>query len=98
MIQLGFVWVRFGVRLCDTLRDYLGVTFLVTCVVAVGALHPCSVLEELAAESTTHDVVELLLHELVAVLLHHIFFALPDCTLSAESKIEWLLVASVLCK
>ena len=69
-----------------------------TCVIAVGTLHTSSVLEKLAAESTTHDVVELLLDKFVAILLHDVFFALSDCTLSAKSKVKRLFVTSVLCK
>ena len=96
MVEFSFVRVRLGVRLCDTLGDHLGVALLVTSVVAVCTLHTSRILQEIAAQSTTHDVVKLLLHKLVAVLLDHVFLALANGTLSAKTKIEWGLVLRVL--
>lgn len=95
MVEFGFIRICLGIRLCDTLGDHLGVTLLVTCVIAVGTLHTSRVLQKVAAESAAHDVVELLLHKLVSVLLDHIFLALTDSTLSAKANIERSLVLRV---
>lgn len=96
MIDLCFVWVRFSVRLGDTLRDNFLVAVLVAGELAVGALHTSRIFEEFSAKRTAHDAVELLLDELVSILLVHFFFSLANCTLTAESKIEGLLVAILL--
>jgi hypothetical protein len=96
VVELRLVWIGFGVRLGDALGNHLWVALLVTRVVAVRALHTGSILEKFATESTSHDVVELLLHELVPILLDHIFFALTDGTFATKTKIERLLVCRVL--
>jgi hypothetical protein len=69
-----------------------------TRVVAVRALHTGGILQEFTTESTTHNVVELLLDELVSVLLDDIFFTLTDGTFTTKAKIEGLFVAGVLGK
>jgi hypothetical protein len=98
VVELGLVWVGFGIGLSDTLGDNLRITLLVTRVVAVGALHTGGILEEFTTESTTHNVVELLLDELVSVLLDDIFFTLTNGTFATKAKIEGLFVAGVLGK
>lgn len=95
VVELGLVWVGFGVGLSDALGNNLGVTLLVARVVAVRTLHTGGVLEKFTTERTTHDVVELLLDELVSVLLDDIFFALTNGTFTTKTKIEGLLVAGV---
>jgi len=95
VIELGLVWVGFGVGLSDALGNNLGVALLVTRVVAVRALHTGGILKELATERTTHNVVELLLDELVSVLLDDVFFTLANGTFATKTKIEGLLVAGV---
>lgn len=95
MIELGFVWVCFGVRLRNTLSDHSRVALLVTRVIAVGALHTSRVFEKVAAECAAHDVVELLLHKLVTILLDHVFLALTNSSLSTKTDIECCLVLRV---
>jgi hypothetical protein len=52
-------------------------------VLAVLALHPGRILEELATQCAPHDLVKLVLHELVSEFLVNLFFLLPDRALSA---------------
>ena len=67
MVQLLLVWVCLRVGLAYALGNHFSVTLLVARIFAILTLHASRVLEELAAESATHDVVELLKHELVAI-------------------------------
>lgn len=90
MVDLFLVRVRFRVGLADTLGDDTGITLGVAGVFAVLALHAGRIFEEVAAKSTAHDVVKLLLDELVPIHLVHIFFPLSNSTLSAKTKIELL--------
>ena len=71
--------IRFG----DTLRHDALVALFVTCVAAVFALVSDSVQEEVAAERTEHQLVELGLHELVSVHLVYISLAFADGALTA---------------
>jgi hypothetical protein len=96
MVEFGLVWVGFGVRLRDTFGNDFRITLLVASVVTVRTLHTGSVLEELAAKSATHDVVELLLHELVAILFNDLFFTLANSAFATKSDVKWRLVARVL--
>lgn len=98
VVELCLVWIGLGVGLGDALCDDLGIAFLVASIVAVGALHACSILEKFSTESAAHDVVELLLDKLVSILLDHVLFALTDSTLTTKTKIKGLLVARVLDK
>jgi len=95
VVEFGFVRIGFGVGLSDTLGDDLGITLFVAGVIAVRALHASSILEELAAESTTHNVVELLLHKFVTVLFDHLFLSLTNSAFPAESNVKWRLVTGV---
>ena len=61
-------------------------------ILAVRALHASRVLEKLAAESTAHDVVKLLLHELVTILLDDLLLSLANGTFTTKSDIKRLLV------
>lgn len=88
VVDLLFVRVRLGIGLADTLGDDARVTLDVTCVLAVLALHAGAALEEIAAEGTAHNVVELPLDKLVAVHLVHLLLALPDGTFSAQTKVD----------
>ena len=67
MVNLLLLWIGLGVRFTDTLRDHASITFGVTGVFTVLTLHSSRILQEVAAQSTSHDVVELLRHEFVAV-------------------------------
>lgn len=88
MIELLFGGIRVSVGLADTLRDYLGIAFLMACILAVFTLHTSGILEEVAAECASHDVVELLNHKLMAVQLVDLFLALANGTLTVEPNIE----------
>ena len=57
-------------------------------VLAVLTLHAGAALEEVAAERTAHDVVELSLHELVSVHLVHFLLALPYGALPTKAEIH----------
>lgn len=96
MIEFRFVGIGFCVGLRDTFRHHLGITLLVASIFAVRTLHAGRILEKLAAQGATHDVVELLLHKLVTVLLMHLFLLLPDGALSAKTQIKWRLVLCML--
>jgi hypothetical protein len=98
VVELGLVGIGLGVGLGDALCDNFGVAFLVAGVVAVGALHASSILEEFTTEGAAHDIVELLLHELVTILLDHILFSLTNGTFTTQTEIKRLLVACILDK
>ena len=55
----------------------------------IGTLHTSSVLEKIAAERASHDIVERLLDELVAELFDDFFLLLTHRTFTAETKIKW---------
>lgn len=88
MVDFLLIRISLIVGLADTLSDDLGVTFPMACVLAVGTLHTGCVLEEVSAQSTAHDVVELLRDELVALLFVDFFLFLTDGTLSVETNVE----------
>lgn len=98
VVEFCLIRIGLGIGLSDALCDDFGVALLVASVVAVGALHASSVLEEFGTESAAHDVVELLLHKLVSILLDHILLALTDGALTTQTEIEGLFVAGVLDK
>lgn len=95
MVEFGFIRIGFGVGLGDTLGDDLWITFLVASVIAIRALHTRGVFEEFTTESTTHNVVKLLLNKLVAILFDNLFFTLTNGAFSTKSSIERRFVASV---
>jgi hypothetical protein len=88
VIDFLLVGVCLVVRFADTLRDDFRVALSVASVFAVGALHASSILQEVAAKSTTHDIVELLCDELVTLLFVDFLLSLPDCTLTVETYVE----------
>lgn len=88
VIDLLFIRIGLVVGLADTLGDHFGITLAVAGVLAVCALHTSSVLQEIAAKSTAHNIVELLRDELVALLLVDLFFLLADSSLSIETDVE----------
>ena len=88
MVDLLFVGVRLVVGLADTFGNDLGITFGVAGVLAIRALHAGRVFEEVSAECTAHDVIELLLDEFVALLLVDLFLLLPDRTLSVKTNVK----------
>lgn len=88
MIELLFGGIGFSVGLADTLCDYLGIAFLMAGVLAVLALHTSGILEKVAAERASHDVVELLNHKLMTVQLVDLFLTLANSTLTVEPNIE----------
>lgn len=60
MIDFLLVRIRLCVGLAYTLSYNTSITFSVASIFAVLALHASGVFEKIAAESTAHDVVELL--------------------------------------
>jgi len=98
MVDLLLVRIRFGIGLADTLGDDTRVALGVAGIFAVFALHSGGILEEIAAQSTSHDVVELLRYELMAVHLVDLFLPLSDGTFSVESNIERPPVLGLFCK
>lgn len=96
MIDLFFVGVGLVVGFADTLGDDLLVTFSVTSILAVSTLHTGRILQEVAAKSTAHDVVELLRNELVSLLLVDFFLLLSDGSLTVQSNVEWTAVLQLL--
>ncbi len=88
MIEFLFGGIRVSVGFADTFRNYLGIAFLMACVLAVFALHTSGVLEKVAAERASHDIVELLNHKFMAVQLVDLFFALAYSSLPVEPNIE----------
>ena len=89
--MVDFLLVRVGlvIRLADTLGDDLGIALAMASILAVGTLHSCSILQKVAAQSTAHDVVELLGDELVTLLLVYLFLLLSDGTLTVETDVKW---------
>lgn len=96
VIDLLFVWVGLIIRLADAFCDYLGVAFGVAGVFAVLTLHAGRVFEQFSTESTTHDIVELLLDEFVALLFVNLFFLLSYSTLPIKTDVERTALTSLL--
>jgi hypothetical protein len=88
VVDLLLVGIGLVVRLADTFGDNLLVALAVAGILAVRALHARSVLEELSAQRTAHDVVELLGDELVTLLLVNLFLLLTHGTLTVETNVE----------
>lgn len=96
VVEFLFDWIRLVDQLSDAVGHHLGITLLMTCIVAARTLHTSSVFQQLAALSTAHDAIKLLLYELVSALLHNILFPLMNSSFSAQNKVKWLLVPRVL--
>lgn len=96
MVDLFFLGVCLRVALADAFGNYTLVAFRVTRILAVLTLHAGGVFEKIAAESTSHDVVELLLDKFVAIHFVDLFFALTNSTLSAETDVDGALVTVLL--
>ena len=76
MIQLLFVGIRFCIRFADTLCDNLGVALFMTRIFTILTLHTSRILQKVSAQSTTHDIIELLQDELVPEHFMDFFFPL----------------------
>jgi hypothetical protein len=87
MVDLCFVRIGFCCWLRNALGNHFSVATLVAGELAVGTLHTSGILEEFSTESTTHNVVELLLNEFVTVLFVYFFLLLTNGTLTAKTKI-----------
>lgn len=96
MIDLLLVGVGFVVGLADTLGDNLRVAFPVASVLAVRALHTRGILEEISAQRTAHNVVELLGDKLVTLLFVNLLLLLAHSTLSVETNIEGTTILQLL--
>ena len=94
MVDLLFLRVRLSVTLADTFGDNAGVTLGVASVLAVLALHTGRVLEEISAERTAHDIVELLRYEFVSLFLVDFFLSLTNRTLPIQTNIDALQLAA----
>jgi hypothetical protein len=60
VVEFRLIRIGFGVRLCDALGDHFAIALFMARVLAVRALHSSRVLQEISAQSTPHDVIELL--------------------------------------
>ena len=89
--MIDFFLIRIGlvVGFTDTFRDDFRVTFAMASVFTILALHAGGIFEELPAERTTHDIVELLGNEFMSLFLVDLFFSLTNRTLSIETNVEW---------
>jgi hypothetical protein len=96
VIDLLLVGVGLIVGLADTLGDNLRVAFTVASVLAVRALHARGILEEISAQRTAHDVVELLGDKLVALLFVNLLLLLAHGTLSVETNVEGTTILQLL--
>jgi hypothetical protein len=88
VVELLLFRICFCIGLADTFGDDFGIALLVAGILAIGALHASCILEKIAAESTAHDVIELLCYEFVPVHFVHLLLALPNGTLAVEADIE----------
>ena len=88
VVDLFLVRIRFVVCFADTLGNHFRITFGMASILAVRTLHSCRVFEKVAAQSTAHDVVKLLLDKLVSLLLVHDLFLLTNSTLSIQTDVE----------
>ncbi len=86
MINLLFVRISLCIRLAYTLRDHTRIALRVASIFTVLALHARGILEEIAAQRTSHNVIELLLDELVAVHLVNFLLPLPNGALATKSS------------
>lgn len=96
VVDLLFVGIGLVVGLANTLGDDLRVAFAMAGVLAIRTLHARSILEELSAQRTAHNVVELLGNELVTLLLVNLFLLLTDSALTVETDVEGTAVLQLL--
>lgn len=97
MVQFCLVRVTFRVRLANALGYNLRVAFFVAHVFAIRTLHAYCVLEQLSAQCTSHDVVELLCDELVTVEFVNIFLALTNGTFTVQTCVKGSTLSCFLC-
>ena len=74
-----------NIRLGYALGDYLLVALLVASVTTILTLITNSVKQEIVAECTKHELVELLLNKLVSIHFVNLAFSLPDGTLPSKA-------------
>ncbi len=88
--MVDFLLIRVGliIGLANTFGDNFGITLLVACVLAICALHTCSIFEEIPAKGTTHNVIELLRNEFVSLLLMNFFLFLADSALAIKTDVK----------
>jgi hypothetical protein len=89
VVELLFLWICFVVCFADTLCNHVSVAFPVASVFAVCALHTGRVFEEVSAQGTSHDVVELLLNEFVAVHFVYLLLSLTNSTFTVKTQVNW---------
>ena len=95
VVDLFLVRICFVVGLANALGDDLGIASPVTQVLAVSTLHTGGVLQQLPAQGTAHNVVELLIDEFVALLLRDNFLLLTDGTLTIKPNVVHAAVTGV---
>jgi hypothetical protein len=88
MVDFLLVGIRLVVRFADTFRDHFRIALSMACIFAIGALHAGGVLEEVATEGATHNVVKLLRNELVSLFLVDFFLLLANGALTVETDVE----------
>lgn len=88
MVDFFFVRIGLVIGFADAFGDNFLITFAMTRVLAIDALHTSGILQEISAKCTAHDIVELLSHELVPLLLVDLFFLLTNSTLSIKTNVK----------
>ena len=97
VVEFLLVRVCLRVGLAYALRNNLAEALLMTCVLAVLTLHPSRVFQEISAQCTSHDTIELLDNKLVTILLLYFLFPLPYRTFPVEPQIKWSSVLGMFC-
>lgn len=88
MVEFRLIRIGFGVRLCDALGDHFAIALFMACVLAVRALHSSRIFQEISAQSTPHDVIELLLDKLMPILFVNFLSPLSNGAFSVQTDIE----------
>lgn len=89
VINFFFIGISLVIGFTDTLRDDFRIALAMASIFAILTLHTSSILEELPAERTTHNIVELLSNEFVSLFLVDFLFSLANRTLTIQTNIEW---------
>src|SRR5215471_15980861 len=88
VVDFLLIWVGFVVGLAYAFGNNLWIALLVTSILAIRTLHTCGILQEISAERTAHNVIELLRNEFVSLFFMYFFFLLTDRTLSIKTNVK----------
>lgn len=88
VIDFFFIGISFVVGFTDTLCDNFRIALAMASVFTILTLHTSGIFEELSAERTAHDIVELLSDKFVSLFLVDFFFLLANSTLTIQTDIE----------